>query len=915
MAIKKATTTTDTPVELTSQDIQDIKSKLNLDNIDNQSFSDIVNTVNSISAGEGGVIYDTLAEAQGLTNPPSNGTIFQVSKQTDPNNSGRYSFQSSEPNGTRPEPEEIEVNVPVNKIPSKVLTSSDKCFMQVEGLSENQKTEIENAVLNIKITKAISDRYYAIRYIENGLNGNYRMRISTFKKSDFSLQENQIIDLAPTSNTGISIHNVENGIIGNLFIELNRDEMDTYAGNDLVVINEANISTTERTVEQTYLKRLAKNDLDMDRFNHIKTQTDGQTSGDSNQVINSGGKYIMYNPNQVITNTNSDMISVGLLYVYVENAKKDTYYVFERINVNDSNGRSGIFVGSVNQSGNFLEKVDNFQTRTVSGITVEELTFTSGEKIAITINWDKYTFSNQFGTVGDKIYIDNSRYFLEQGTNTGGSTTSVNLNKRFWYEFTEGGSDADYSGYFPNFRKLYREKTKDVNIIATGTSLIARSVHNTIKSDANIRPPGMDVNNLINYLWDKIKWTNQYYRRADVSGFFSEIGSFQTKKGDGSWDDSSNRDTPHKIADGNSQPSTVSVSFDVPTNAWQFNVIYKEDIVGHRKVDISIAEGNSQMEVYNGTNWVEANGYSFSQRSTQGTLSSLAIPNPNDVNNATRNISVKTRGNNNDQKRLKFRCKNYNGLDSRNITKSITLTPDQNTYPIYYTSVSDAERFQYWGVEWSEREFMISLINSSRGGHGTRIDNTDGTFDTSGLPAYQDNEVWDFDPDLIFMELPIHNDGIAGVGSHVDKYTKHLVDNYVTNVNSPVSLTKRATDLGKTIPEIGMFQSSIPYTFAVDGTGNSAKWKVVDQTDERGKTALDKYSEAHQFIKENYPNILSINSSQRWTEAAEKIYDNLELALAGTGKTGDSMTFDGTHWNDNGDKIMAKTVLPVFKLI
>ena len=101
MAIKKGKTFTDQPVDLTTQDIQEIKSKLNLDNIDNQSFSDIQNTVNSISAGEGGLIYDTLAEAQGLASPPSDGTIFQVSKITDVDNAGFYSFQSGEPNGTR----------------------------------------------------------------------------------------------------------------------------------------------------------------------------------------------------------------------------------------------------------------------------------------------------------------------------------------------------------------------------------------------------------------------------------------------------------------------------------------------------------------------------------------------------------------------------------------------------------------------------------------------------------------------------------------------------------------------------------------------------------------------------------------------------------------------------------------------
>lgn len=61
----------------------------------------IKNTVDSISAGEGGVTYDTLVEAQAVSPKPMDGTIFQVSNITDPDNAGFYSFQAAEPNGTR----------------------------------------------------------------------------------------------------------------------------------------------------------------------------------------------------------------------------------------------------------------------------------------------------------------------------------------------------------------------------------------------------------------------------------------------------------------------------------------------------------------------------------------------------------------------------------------------------------------------------------------------------------------------------------------------------------------------------------------------------------------------------------------------------------------------------------------------
>lgn len=50
---------------------------------------------------EGGILYDTLFDAQSVDPVPSDGTVFQVSRQTDPNNSGVYSFQSQEANGVR----------------------------------------------------------------------------------------------------------------------------------------------------------------------------------------------------------------------------------------------------------------------------------------------------------------------------------------------------------------------------------------------------------------------------------------------------------------------------------------------------------------------------------------------------------------------------------------------------------------------------------------------------------------------------------------------------------------------------------------------------------------------------------------------------------------------------------------------
>src|SRR5690606_24957486 len=84
-----------------------------------------------------------------------------------------------------------------------------------------------------------------------------------------------------------------------------------------------------------------------------------------------------------------------------------------------------------------------------------------------------------------------------------------------------------------------------------------------------------------------------------------------------------------------------------------------------------------------------------------------------------------------------------------------------------------AGRFMYWGHEWSPRAYMITLVNAARGSHNT---NANGA---TGLPRFADNEVFGFKPDLLYFELPIHNDGAAAAGSYAGGYWERLTNNYV----------------------------------------------------------------------------------------------------------------------------------------
>ena len=86
-----------------------------------EAVREIKQNILAIGAGEGGKMYDSLAEAQALTEKPVDGTIFTVSELMDPANAGVYTFQSGETGGVRFERENFKIEEIANIYPSKNL--------------------------------------------------------------------------------------------------------------------------------------------------------------------------------------------------------------------------------------------------------------------------------------------------------------------------------------------------------------------------------------------------------------------------------------------------------------------------------------------------------------------------------------------------------------------------------------------------------------------------------------------------------------------------------------------------------------------------------------------------------------------------------------------------------------------------
>lgn len=462
-------------------------------------------------------------------------------------------------------------------------------------------------------------------------------------------------------------------------------------------------------------------------------------------------------------------------------------------------------------------------------------------------------------------------------------------------------ASLDYHGIsakYPNFVRHFLAKDKDLCVVNTGTSLTARSSeHCTLLEDAPYRPPLMHSNNFASHIWDKLAWGGQQYRRYDAktekggnTNYFTENGTgWQTQSNIADWDDGPYRAGFTRYSDN----ASSAIAFQVPIGARQFNLIYRTDQYGSENCTIAIMEGNGKMQVWNGTAWVEANGYVFSMKeSAVSQLPSVTYDNP-DTGVATTIFNVQTKGNTTYQKRLKMKAV------SVDVAKNISIT---------HTS----GRFLYWGVEWSTREYMITYINAARGSHNSLISNDVANYN---LIHYQDNEVWEFKPDLLLTEDPIHNSGGGGKPSagHNSAYFGNVTENFFFADNG-VSMSARATTLGLTVPEMIIFNTSLTYNFGAfdQSTGELKVTRLADGLD---WTAVDAQMSCFAKVHADHPGVVYINAIRNWVEAAIACYGDLAAATVGSGKDGITFTNEGSHWNDTGCKIMARVVLPVLNLL
>ncbi len=478
-------------------------------------------------------------------------------------------------------------------------------------------------------------------------------------------------------------------------------------------------------------------------------------------------------------------------------------------------------------------------------------------------------------------------------TGSAASAGSGVLNDTAWYTYVEGEPQPTNRDKLPKFVGHQLRKDKDYCIAVTGTSLTSRSDEMTTpRANPQNRPPLAHANNLFSLIVDKVMWDGQKYSRYDDAAIITEmVGAWATSATLPEWDDATYRSSFTRY----SATAGAKVKMTVPIGAWQWNMIYRTDSAASSQVSVAIDLGNGKMQVFDvaSQTWVEANGYIFSMVESAPVASNIAVPDPS--SGATNTISIQTKSNTTYQKRLKFRCKG-DAVDSRTAVKAVT-----------FTAVA-AGRFNYWGCEWSPRQYMITVINAARGSH-----NTDAST-VRGLPKFQDNELWGFKPDLVYFELPIHNDGASNAAAYAAGQWERLTNNYVFNTDYALSMKSRSQALNGYVPEIGMWTPTICYGFG--GIAEDGTLIAGQQNDGSMMTALDKFAQAVAWVRQNHPEVVCVHAVQRWVDACKALYNgDMKAATQASSRTGPSLSNDGDHPNDIGTKVLAKPVLGPLSLI
>ena len=460
---------------------------------------------------------------------------------------------------------------------------------------------------------------------------------------------------------------------------------------------------------------------------------------------------------------------------------------------------------------------------------------------------------------GENVYIWKERYDASRpklrkntiGINYGGWQTTFSVFEvkekvntlQKWFPKKETIKSPIYSYLKPFFEKM-QLRNQDVTLVSIGDSISTDLNWTDKRADANERPPFCTEYNINSYLEEKLRWKEQKYRRFDFSGIFTEIlggGSSTVKETDSNWGvvGGAYLFPITKVIDGG---TNSGVSFKMLEKIKRISLIVHSDSQFATQTKVTISSGNGKVQVFDGTNWVEANNFVTSFKET------LTIPTRSEIRD-------------NAQKRLKFRS--LTDLTEKTITVQNVGTG----------------RFGYWGVEYSPKEYLFTYVCSSKGSHGIDF-----------LKLYQEWMVDDFNPDLVLQQCCILNQGLGQETR--SKSPQDFANDFKLYHESFVA---------KNYLVLPYILWAATYSFFIDNNGNFLSGTNSNTGIEQ--TCFDDVNYLSKMYEDK--NVPVINLFSRITEsglekAIEEEGNIYSSALVGSGKNGGTFTIDGIHLNKMG---------------
>jgi len=263
---------------------------------------------------------------------------------------------------------------------------------------------------------------------------------------------------------------------------------------------------------------------------------------------------------------------------------------------------------------------------------------------------------------------------------------------------------------------LERDKgAKDLEIVLLGDSIFGKTINYTQYSteEQQTRPATLISKGISSGIWDKINDGCTKFARWDKAGVFTETGSGWTSYFGYAlkaiWDDAGDRTAETREFYGTGAAST-SFKFDAGNK--RLNFVYRTSTEGCDNNVLTITAGDGKILVWDGTNYVEANNFPLSQLYTASGIGY---------------------GNTEYGRILKLK-------------KVSTEVDVEHTITISKPVTASAESFMYWGIEQSNRDYIMRIRNVARGGHDMKM-----------LWQYIRTEFDNFDTDLVLFEIPIIN--------------------------------------------------------------------------------------------------------------------------------------------------------------